>query len=363
MPGGMSSDPGARERVRLVDVAAACGVTKSVASRVLNNDPTLNVRPETRQRILAAAQEPGLPGARRRARPRRLPGARSRAAHPGPEQSGVLEDHPWRLPPGPGTRLRDAARRGHRGGRGRRVLRRPRRGGPGGRAAHRLRPPRAPAAVVGPAGSASARVRQPRGTRLRPQRRDGSGRGERNRGATPAPARPHVDRAGVRASRAAPGPGQGTGLRRSDDCARDSTPAIVPASPSPRRAARERRRSCSRARPLRPPSTAAPSARRSAHCTPSTPSGCGCRRTCPSSPTTTCRLPIILDPPLTTVAMPLLELGALAVDAVLSQLGGAEPQDVAVPTKPAVVARASTGSNRDRARSGGCQPASRSSAP
>ena len=49
MPGGMSSDPSARERVRLVDVAAACGVTKSVASRVLNNDPTLNVRLETRQ--------------------------------------------------------------------------------------------------------------------------------------------------------------------------------------------------------------------------------------------------------------------------------------------------------------------------
>ena len=70
-----------------------------------------------------------------------------------------------------------------------------------------------------------------------------------------------------------------------------------------------------------------------------------------------------LDPPLTTVAMPLLELGALAVEAVLSQLGGAEPQDVAVPTKPAVVARASTGSNRDRARSSGCPPASRSSAP
>ena len=42
--------------LRLVDVAAACGVTKSVASRVLNNDPTLNVRLETRQRILAAAR-------------------------------------------------------------------------------------------------------------------------------------------------------------------------------------------------------------------------------------------------------------------------------------------------------------------
>ena len=76
MSGGMSSDPGARERVRLVDVAAACGVTKSVVSRVLNNDPTLNVRPETRQRILAAAQRLGY---RAHAGARALAGSRARA--------------------------------------------------------------------------------------------------------------------------------------------------------------------------------------------------------------------------------------------------------------------------------------------
>ena len=50
-----------------------------------------------------------------------------------------------------------------------------------------------------------------------------------------------------------------------------------------------------------------------------------------------------LSPPLTTVAMPLLELGAAAVDAVLDQLEGAAPHDVGVPTQPVVVTRASTG--------------------
>lgn len=40
---------------RLIDVATAAGVTKSTASRVLNGDPTVAVRPETRQRIVDAA--------------------------------------------------------------------------------------------------------------------------------------------------------------------------------------------------------------------------------------------------------------------------------------------------------------------
>ena len=42
---------------RLADVAARAGVGTSIASRVLNNDPTVGVRPETRERILAAATE------------------------------------------------------------------------------------------------------------------------------------------------------------------------------------------------------------------------------------------------------------------------------------------------------------------
>jgi LacI family transcriptional regulator len=63
-------------RVRLVDVASLGGVTKSVASRVLNHDPTLNVRPETRQRVIDAATQLGY---RPHAGARALAGAETRA--------------------------------------------------------------------------------------------------------------------------------------------------------------------------------------------------------------------------------------------------------------------------------------------
>jgi LacI family transcriptional regulator len=43
--------------VRLVDVARSAGVGTSIASRVLNGDPTVSIRPETRERIVAAARE------------------------------------------------------------------------------------------------------------------------------------------------------------------------------------------------------------------------------------------------------------------------------------------------------------------
>jgi DNA-binding LacI/PurR family transcriptional regulator len=43
-------------RSRLIDVAELAGVTKSVASRVLNNDATLSVRDETRHRVLESAK-------------------------------------------------------------------------------------------------------------------------------------------------------------------------------------------------------------------------------------------------------------------------------------------------------------------
>jgi LacI family transcriptional regulator len=42
--------------VRLADVAKAAGVGTSIASRVLNGDPTVSIRPETRERIIAAAR-------------------------------------------------------------------------------------------------------------------------------------------------------------------------------------------------------------------------------------------------------------------------------------------------------------------
>lgn len=46
-------------RVRLQDVAARAGVSKSVASRVLNGDPSLSARVETRERVLETARALG----------------------------------------------------------------------------------------------------------------------------------------------------------------------------------------------------------------------------------------------------------------------------------------------------------------
>lgn len=63
-------------RVRLVDVAQRAGVTKSVASRVLTGDPTLNVRADTRDRVLSAAAALGY---RAHAGARALAGAEARA--------------------------------------------------------------------------------------------------------------------------------------------------------------------------------------------------------------------------------------------------------------------------------------------
>jgi LacI family transcriptional regulator len=55
-----------------------------------------------------------------------------------------------------------------------------------------------------------------------------------------------------------------------------------------------------------------------------------------------------LDPPLTTIAMPLLELGAAAVTAVLDQLGGQVPRDIRLDSVPAVIERRSTGPAPER---------------
>lgn len=44
-------------RVTMSDVAQRAGVDKAVISRVVNADPTLNIRPETRARVLAAIKE------------------------------------------------------------------------------------------------------------------------------------------------------------------------------------------------------------------------------------------------------------------------------------------------------------------
>ncbi|MGW4802298.1 LacI family DNA-binding transcriptional regulator, partial [Nonomuraea sp. NPDC004297] len=48
-----------RTRVTLADVAAMARVDRAVVSRVVNKDPTLNIRQETRERVLAAIDELG----------------------------------------------------------------------------------------------------------------------------------------------------------------------------------------------------------------------------------------------------------------------------------------------------------------
>ncbi|MFE2500039.1 LacI family DNA-binding transcriptional regulator [Streptomyces scopuliridis] len=55
-----------------------------------------------------------------------------------------------------------------------------------------------------------------------------------------------------------------------------------------------------------------------------------------------------LHPPLTTVAMPLHELGVAAVDALVAAMEGAPPSDVVVPTEPRLIARGSTAPPRGR---------------
>ncbi|WP_396667609.1 LacI family DNA-binding transcriptional regulator [Microbacterium sp. R86528] len=48
-----------RGRARLVDVAERSGVTKSIVSRIMNDDDSLRIRPETRERVKAVAIELG----------------------------------------------------------------------------------------------------------------------------------------------------------------------------------------------------------------------------------------------------------------------------------------------------------------
>jgi LacI family transcriptional regulator len=76
-PGGEAPQRSGRRRAsRLVDIAEAAGVHVSTVSRVLNGDPALSIRPETYQRILAVARDQGYrPNALARALKQRRTGA------------------------------------------------------------------------------------------------------------------------------------------------------------------------------------------------------------------------------------------------------------------------------------------------
>jgi len=52
----MTEAPVRRERVRLIDVADQAGVSKSTASRILNDSPGVSVRPGTRDRVIEVAR-------------------------------------------------------------------------------------------------------------------------------------------------------------------------------------------------------------------------------------------------------------------------------------------------------------------
>ena len=68
--------PGRRRASRLVDIAEAAGVHVSTVSRVLNGDPALSIRPETYERILTTARAQGYrPNALARALKQRRTGA------------------------------------------------------------------------------------------------------------------------------------------------------------------------------------------------------------------------------------------------------------------------------------------------
>ncbi|MCU1512342.1 MAG: transcriptional regulator, LacI family protein, partial [Arthrobacter sp.] len=49
-----------------------------------------------------------------------------------------------------------------------------------------------------------------------------------------------------------------------------------------------------------------------------------------------------LQPPLTTIAMPLVDLGRTAVNALCDQLNGEPPSDLMIPSDPQVITRKST---------------------
>jgi LacI family transcriptional regulator len=69
-------DRSGRRATRLVDIAQAAGVHVSTVSRVLNGDPALSIRPETYERILSTARAQGYrPNALARALKQRRTGA------------------------------------------------------------------------------------------------------------------------------------------------------------------------------------------------------------------------------------------------------------------------------------------------
>ncbi len=334
-------------RARLVDVAREVGVTKSVASRVLNDDPTLTVRPETRRRIRAVAEELGY---RAHAGARALAGAEARAL--------AL------LIPDLGNPVYSRIIRG--------AYRRAREHGyvvllaedSTDDAADEAFPELVEAGRVDGLLIASARADHPLLASPRLSRvphvfvnREVPGSG-RNVGmdiaAASATAVRHLHALGHRRIGLVSGPED---LQPAHARTAGFVEAMAALGLDARHIGRgpfdEQGGAAAAGHLLRD----APDLTALYACTLGQATGAmhavrsaGLRIPADVSVVAYDDLPLAdyLDPPLTTIAMPLLELGAAAVDAVLRQLGGGPPADVVVPTHPAVVERRSTARPRSR---------------
>jgi DNA-binding LacI/PurR family transcriptional regulator len=335
-------DAPAHERVRLVDVAVACGVTKSVASRALNGDPTLNIRPETRRRILAAAAELGY---RPHAGARALAGARTRAlALLIPDLSNPVYS---RI-------VRGACRRARERGYVMLLVEDTPTEGADETFADLVEEGRVDGLLIASARPDHRLLASARLDRLPHvfvnREMPGSGRNVgMDLAEASATAVRHLYELGHTRIGLVSGPAALHPARVREQGFRDQMtglgldPACCVSAPFSEEGGSEAARHLLARRP-------APTA---LYCgTLSQAIGAlhavrvlGLRVPEDVSVVSYDDLPLAdyLSPPLTTVAMPLLELGAAAVDAVLDQLEGAAPHDVGVPTQPVVVTRASTG--------------------
>ena len=335
-------DGPARERVRLVDVAVACGVTKSVASRALNGDPSLTIRPATRMRILAAAQELGY---RPHAGARALAGARARAlALLIPDLSNPVYS---RI-------VRGAYRRARDRGYVMLLVEDTPADGADETFADLVEEGRVDGLLIASARPDHRLLASARLDRLPHvfvnREMPGSGRNVgMDLAEASATAVRHLHELGHTRIGLVSGPAALHPARVREQGFRDQMtrlgldPACCVSAPFSEEGGSEAARHLLARRP-------APTA---LYCgTLGQAIGAlhavrvlGLRVPEDVSVVSYDDLPLAdyLSPPLTTVAMPLLELGAAAVDAVLDQLEGAAPHDVAIPTMPVVVTRASTG--------------------
>ncbi len=331
----MSTQSGTRtRRNRLEDVARSAGVSKSIASRVLNGDPDL-----ARAAGDAGARRPGRPAAplpppRRSTRAQAGADRHPRPARPAAYEPGLHAHHPW----GGRACARAGLRRAAGGGR------RPGRGGGGRRTPRPGRPDRRPHRRLGPPGpSAAPLLSAAWASRTCSSTAACQGAAATSSWTTPARAFSRVDhlvslghqprRARSRAARAGHGPAARHGVSRA------RAPALGLHAGSPRATS-------ARAAAPRPGERCSSAIRSLTALYASTISQAvgvfhaawerDLRVPGDLSVIAYDDIPLadFLRPPLTTVRMPLAELGAAAVDALLDQLLGGEPRDVTVGTAP-----------------------------